>query len=143
MKKFKLFLLLAAVCGALTSAGCSDDDVNGIDTQLLTGKWECYKAYLEYFDKWHTDFGEGSELLVFEFRGDGTGACLDGRWYTDPWEEITYSVDGNELTIVYVQSGLWESLRVDELNSSEMVWAYDDEDEGERYTDKVYFKRVA
>ena len=39
MKRFKLFLLLAALfCGSATFVGCSDDDDNG-GASLLVGTW--------------------------------------------------------------------------------------------------------
>ncbi len=40
MKRFKLFLLLAALfCGSTTFVGCSDDD-DGSGSSLLVGTWE-------------------------------------------------------------------------------------------------------
>ncbi len=144
MKKFKFFLLLASVCGALTFAGCSDDDDNDIDLGQLTGKWECYKVYYEFDDRWDTYLGEGKDLFVYEFRGDGTGAFLDDYVYTAPWEEITYSIDGQMLTIVYSSNNFSESWRIDQLNSSELVLADDEveEEKGQYTTNKYYFKRV-
>lgn len=131
-------MLLAAVCGALTFAGCSTGKDNDVDPEQLTGKWECYKTYCESYNEWDTEFGEGIDLWIFEFRDNGTGACLDGDLYTDPWEEITYSIDGQMLTVFYPSDNYSETWRIDKLTSSELVLAQDEED----HWDIIYFKRI-
>ncbi len=135
MKKFLAFLLCAATLVGFAS--CSDDEDDEVDLAQLIGKWECYKSYIGMDDEWNYDYGDGIDVYLLEFRADGTGACLDGVLYTEPWWQFTYSVSGNTL-FWYIHE-----TRIKKLTSSELILVYEYEGKnGRQYTDKEYYKRI-
>jgi len=144
MKKMKRILFIFSVCmAALSWSGCSDDD-DSVNPSLLVGKWECYKDYDEEYDVWDDEYGEGIDVYRYIFREDGTGACRTDE-HKDLWVELTYRLDGNMLAIVDEREPDYEErIRIESLTSTELVFAYDyvSENDGRKYTDKEYFRRI-
>lgn len=145
MKKYLLMLCCAAVCAGF--AGCSDDDESA-DASLLLGRWSCYQD--EYWEdgesEVYDDYGDGEELCIFEFNADGTGGHFDGRYLSElddenNWERFTYTLKGSQLTLRY-NVGIVNEIYVEKITSSELVLSGQDEDEGVKYTEKLYYHRM-
>lgn len=135
----KRFLLLLFCATALIVSGCSKDDDNPpVDTANLIGKWELYKAYED--GEWDDEFGEGIDIFRFEFRSDGVCRMTDD----DGTNDLRYRLEGTTLYIYEENEDPYdaEKARIEKLTASEQVLAYDYTEDGHKYTDKEYYKRI-
>jgi len=143
MKKIYTILFCTA---ALAWGGCSDDD-NDIDLSQLVGKWELVKIHDGEYDEWDEEYGEAyGYISTNEFHADGTGK----RKYLETYEgqtdvsehNFTYTVQGKTITIVDDDDESY-SYCIEKLTGNELILTVDYEGEdGKRYTDKEYFKRI-
>ena len=104
MKKFfylAVIALMAIGMGTMMTA-CGDDDEDIIVTNKLVGKWQCTVGS-EMTTTYKFIFG-GDNAVSFEYRMNGS----DGKLHNGYKKTGTYSVEVNEVTVVYTQH-IWIS----------------------------------
>lgn len=145
-KAFKVLAMFLVVVSMAALSSCSKKD-------SIVGKWQYASASIEVA----TDIPEVQEYvsqyqllmdvlfadMVWEFKEDGslvvTGSMVDPE---DMDEKVTYSVNGNVLTI---HGGEFEdeNINIDELTSKKLVLSFEEEDEDFGMMKEVIeFKRI-
>ncbi len=113
MKRFKLFLLLAALfCGSATFTGCSDDDGGGANNPLI--------------GTWKYTFSTGYHLYYFGNNGHGWEQEYDnGRWGSKHTLKYNYLSSINQIIIVD-DEGYTLTIDIISLTSDFLVCRYDE-----------------
>ncbi len=149
----KLFLCAAALLAAISFPGCSDDD-EGVEVSVesLVGRWSCYQEDDWYGGELDSDdeFGDGVDLYIMEFNADGTCGMFDGLYLSEldnenNWVRFTYTLHGSQL--IMQESGVVNDPRVEKcsvtkITSSELVLTYQGVDEGVKFKEIYYFRRM-
>lgn len=148
MKKFKLKFWLScmmiALCVGFTSCGDDEEGIDGDAKILIIGTWESAwsKGYEkedgEEDDTWDEAYTED----VYTFKEGGSGVyeeLSDGNTYT---ENITWSIsDGNNLKIVFSDSGEKEEAIIKTLNENTAVLVIHEKYESGEFYDEITFKK--
>lgn len=118
MKHFRLFLLLVAMCGSMTFAGCSDkgDNDSGDDASAILGTWLATSGYVCYGFTLQAN-GIGTEFEYSRENPDST-ECWSIRY--------TYHAKNGILTTWDNSSGYKEVYRIISLTGSQMICELDD-----------------
>ena len=99
MKTIFKILCCAALIGA--SAGCTDDKDDGVDANLLVGKWHCtYQKWVEKGEEWDASYNANDGNYYIRFNGDGSGELdsgIDELLELGGYYEFTWSVSGNTI----------------------------------------------
>lgn len=142
-------LLLIAICSLFVTSSCRKEDDES-EANLIVGTWKLNKQVTQYGNGTsQTDtpsqceaqsnfvFAADKNLLSNEYYNSGTSCLLDD-------ESGTYSYDQATQLLTLVLDGENTSLKVETLNSSELIVSVEEGDiDGDGKTDKylTYLKR--
>ena len=151
--KFLLSLLMMALCVGFASCGEDNDnnpnnnggdDGNGVDngggtvTASIVGTWQStWRKGYEIVDGVRREWDESDTEEHAVFYSDGTGEWGDGGY-----EDFTWRLSGNKLTMYYIYDDEADICTVKTLTATKMVLVINESDEEGVYHDEVTFKRV-
>lgn len=142
-KAFKVLAMFLVVASMAALSSCSKKD-------SIVGKWQFASASIETTNPEFQQLVSQSQTLmnamfadmVWEFKEDGTLVVTGTMVDLEEDERVTYSVNGNVLTI---HGGDFEeeSINIDELTSKKLVLSFEEEDEDFGVMKEVLeFKRI-
>ncbi len=109
MKKFLAFLLCAATLAGF--AGCSDEDEDGIPSELV-GTWEGSHTYYNPVGGYKTNY------IEFTFNAERTGTCQITAQTYFAAAAFSYTIKGSSITCIGICYGSDNSDSGDEWSAS-------------------------